>query len=117
MAALERFNALTYHLRLNYLWRRAQQVRRYLGERMHVERQLAERAGSDAAAELAERLRGYAADSRWRVREAVAMALQRQGDADLPRLLTLVRDWAAEPWPPVPIETWAGMLFGLTSAR
>jgi hypothetical protein len=42
MAALERYNALTYHLRPNYLWRRAQQVRRYLGERMHVERQLAE---------------------------------------------------------------------------
>ncbi|MFO0897646.1 MAG: class I SAM-dependent methyltransferase [Pirellulales bacterium] len=42
MGALQRYNALTYHLRPNYLWRRAQQVKRYLRERLHVERQLAE---------------------------------------------------------------------------
>ena len=47
--------------------------------------------------ELEERLRAYAADERWRVREAVAMALQRVGDADLPRLLDVVAAWARDP--------------------
>jgi hypothetical protein len=46
-----------------------------------------------------DRLREHAGDARWRVREAVAMALQRLGDADLPRLLDLVEDWAADPHP------------------
>jgi len=45
----------------------------------------------DSAVEV--RLRKHAADGRWRVREGVAMALQRLGDADLPRLLALVDDW------------------------
>lgn len=45
------------------------------------------------------RLHGHAVDPRWRVREAVAMALQRLGDADLPRLMTIVRSWAADPAP------------------
>ena len=45
------------------------------------------------------RLRGHAVDPRWRVREAVAMALQRLGDADLPRLLRTVTSWAAVPHP------------------
>jgi HEAT repeat protein len=39
-------------------------------------------------------LRRFAADPRWRLREAVAMALQRQGDVDMARLLTEMRDWA-----------------------
>ncbi len=39
-------------------------------------------------------LRGYANDPRWRAREAVAMALQRLGDADMPRLLAEMRLWA-----------------------
>lgn len=39
-------------------------------------------------------LRTHAVDPRWRVREAVAMALQRLGDADLPRLLAVAADWA-----------------------
>ena len=72
-------------------------------------RQLAERSGSDAADELAERLRGYAADSRWRVREAVAMALQRLGDADLPRLERLVTRWAADDDPLVQRAAAAGI--------
>jgi hypothetical protein len=42
------------------------------------------------------RLRGHAVDPRWRVREAVSMALQRLGDADLPRLMSTVRSWAAD---------------------
>jgi hypothetical protein len=49
--------------------------------------------------QLEGQLRHHASDQRWRVREAVAMALQRPGDADLPRLLTLVRDWADDPDP------------------
>lgn len=40
-------------------------------------------------------LRRHAADPRWRVREAVAIGLQRWGDADLPALLREMRAWAA----------------------
>jgi hypothetical protein len=58
-------------------------------------RELAEDADTDEArAEAEHRLRGHATDARWRVREAVAMALQRLGDADLSRLLDVVRRWA-----------------------
>ncbi len=39
-------------------------------------------------------LRSYASDPRWRIREAVAMALQRLGDADMTRLITAMRDWS-----------------------
>jgi len=39
-------------------------------------------------------LRDCANDPRWRVREAVAMALQRWGDADMPALLKAMRAWA-----------------------
>lgn len=39
-------------------------------------------------------LRSYASDPRWRIREAVAMALQRLGDADMTRLITEMRDWS-----------------------
>lgn len=38
-------------------------------------------------------LRECANDPRWRVREAVAMALQRWGDADLPALLRAMSEW------------------------
>jgi len=54
-------------------------------------------AAGDGAVEA--RLRRHAADGRWRVREGVAMALQRLGDADLPRLLALVDDWVDDPDP------------------
>lgn len=40
-------------------------------------------------------LRTVASDPRWRVREGVAMALQRIGDTDLPWLLDQLRSWAA----------------------
>jgi hypothetical protein len=40
-------------------------------------------------------LRAFAADPRWRTREAVAMALQRWGDADMAGLLAEMRSWAA----------------------
>ena len=39
-------------------------------------------------------LRSQASDPRWRVREAVAMALQRLGDADMERLIREMRGWA-----------------------
>jgi hypothetical protein len=54
-------------------------------------------AAGDHAVE--ERLRVLARDDRWRVREGVAMALQRLGDADLPRLLRLAEDWVGDPHP------------------
>lgn len=40
-------------------------------------------------------LRGLAADPRWRIREAVAIALQRMGEVDFPALLEEMRRWAA----------------------
>jgi hypothetical protein len=40
------------------------------------------------------RLRQLAADPRWRTREAVAMALQRYGDADMDGLLEVVEQWS-----------------------
>ncbi len=39
-------------------------------------------------------LRDLACDPRWRVREGVAMALQRWGDADLDALLVAMKEWA-----------------------
>ncbi|TMR89108.1 HEAT repeat domain-containing protein [Nonomuraea basaltis] len=68
-------------------------------------RLLAEGAG----AEVERRLRGHAADQRWRVREAVAMALQRLGDADLPRLLEVVTRWAGDENPLVQRAAAAGV--------
>lgn len=47
---------------------------------------------ADAAAPA--ELRGWASDPRWRVREAVAMALQTLGDADPARLVATMREWA-----------------------
>jgi hypothetical protein len=39
-------------------------------------------------------LRRSAADSRWRTREGVAMALQRWGDVDMGALITAMQDWS-----------------------
>ncbi len=39
-------------------------------------------------------LRAFAADPRWRTREAVAMAFQRWGDADMAALLAEMQTWA-----------------------
>ena len=44
--------------------------------------------------ELVEELRGHASDVRWRVREGVAMALQRVGDAHVSRLFKIAEMWA-----------------------
>ena len=39
-------------------------------------------------------LRGFASDPRWRIREAVAMALQRVGDVDIDFLLQEMKKWS-----------------------
>ncbi len=52
------------------------------------------RAVADGRLELVADLRRHAGDPRWRVREAVAMALQRWGDADLPAMLDEAAAWA-----------------------
>jgi HEAT repeat protein len=48
----------------------------------------------EGRAEILPRLHELANDPRWRVREAVAMALQRVGDADMGKLLSMVQSWA-----------------------
>jgi hypothetical protein len=53
--------------------------------------------GSGERAWLAE-LRCRAADRRWRVREAVAIALQHWGDHDLPGLIAEMGSWSSGPW-------------------
>ena len=42
---------------------------------------------------LVETLRRHASDSRWRIREGVAMALQRWGDANMDELVAAMREW------------------------
>jgi len=64
---------------------------------------------ADGSEEGAQRLRSYATDARWRVREGVAMGLQRLGDADLPRLLDLAASWARDPHPLVQRAAAAGI--------
>lgn len=56
-----------------------------------------------------ERLRSHAADHRWRVREAVAMALQRLGDADVGRMFDVAEVWAADSDPLVQRAAVAGV--------
>ena len=51
-------------------------------------------AVSNRRADLLTILRALAADPRWRIREGVAMALQRWGDADMDGLLVAMADWA-----------------------
>lgn len=46
--------------------------------------------------EAAQTLRVLAEDDRWRVREGVAMALQRLGDTDMQGLWKLASDWATD---------------------
>jgi hypothetical protein len=56
-------------------------------------------AGGEGQRGLLPTLRPLASDPRWRIREAVAMALQRWGDGDMDALLALMADWAAgNPW-------------------
>ena len=46
--------------------------------------------------ELVDELRAHAADPRWRVREAVAIAFQRVGDQSVEALFRLVRPWVED---------------------
>ncbi len=74
------------------------------GEAFQDERAATESPASDATSPATEgacrnasplqMLRGLASDPRWRIREAVAMALQRWGDADMDALLDAMVDWA-----------------------
>ena len=64
---------------------------------------------AEAADDAEQRLRVHATDERWRVREAVAMALQRLGDADLSRLLDVVTDWVDDTNPLVQRAAAAGI--------
>jgi hypothetical protein len=50
---------------------------------------------ADGRTELLPEIRAFASDERWRVREAVAMALQRWGRADMPALLAEMRRWSS----------------------
>ena len=45
-----------------------------------------------------EELHRHASDPRWRIREAVAMALQRWGEADFGALRTAMHEWAHGTW-------------------
>ena len=63
-------------------------------------------AGGDVAIG---RMHAFASDSRWRVREAVAMAIQRFGDDSPARAGSLAVDWAADPDPLVRRAAVAGI--------
>src|SRR5262245_34552153 len=56
--------------------------------------------GKLAASEtkLFDRLRGYASDPRWRIREAVATGLQLVGDQDMDLLLKEMQRWSKGNW-------------------
>lgn len=54
------------------------------------------RLAAEGRTDVIEELRGHAADPRWRVREGVAMALQRLGDADVRRLMDTAAEWAKD---------------------
>jgi hypothetical protein len=49
---------------------------------------------AEGNADLLAELRRHASDPRWRVREGVAMGLQRLGTVDMPALLAAMREWA-----------------------
>jgi len=49
---------------------------------------------ADGNSEVFEVLRQCASDSRWRVREAVAMAMQRLGDVDMETMLAVIEPWS-----------------------
>jgi len=47
---------------------------------------------------ILDQLRPFASDPRWRMREGVAMALQRLGKQDMRRLLTAMQTWSRGDW-------------------
>jgi len=64
---------------------------------------------AERADEVVALLRGQAQDARWRVREGVAMALQRLGDRDAARLRDVAHAWAHDPDPLVQRAAVAGI--------
>ncbi|MCO7273550.1 HEAT repeat domain-containing protein [Cellulosimicrobium cellulans] len=66
-------------------------------------------APADARAAPTDLLRARASDGSWRVREAVAMALQRIGDAEPAALRALVSSWVTDPDPLVRRAAVAGI--------
>lgn len=70
---------------------------------------LAVEATDERGEEVLALLHGQARDSRWRVREGVAMALQRLGDLDVGRLCAVVRVWADDRDPLVQRAAVAGI--------
>jgi hypothetical protein len=50
---------------------------------------------AEGDADLVDLLRAAANDARWRVRESVAIALQRWGDEDVPAMTSTIEDWPA----------------------
>ena len=53
---------------------------------------------AEGDASLLNVLRPYASDPRWRLREGVAMALQRLGKVDMPALLAAMQTWSTGNW-------------------
>ena len=53
---------------------------------------------ADGQLDVLPELRRHANDPRWRVREGVAMALQRWGDADMTALVKAMKEWAGGTW-------------------
>jgi hypothetical protein len=53
---------------------------------------------ADGNTQLLAELRRSASDRRWRIREGVAMGLQRYGARDMPALLSALREWASGCW-------------------
>lgn len=53
---------------------------------------------ADGDRQLLVQLRPYASDPRWRMREGIAMALQRLGKVDMDSLLLAMQDWSAGTW-------------------
>jgi hypothetical protein len=62
-----------------------------------------------AEPQVTDRLHAIASDERWRVREAVAMALQRLGDVDLPATQSIALAWATDEDPLVQRAAAAGI--------
>jgi len=62
-----------------------------------IGRALVEAGDGTERANLLDALAVHAGDSRWRVREAVAMALQRYGATDMPAVVEAMRGWAGSP--------------------
>ncbi len=54
------------------------------------------RLAAEGRVDLVDDLRTYAPAARWRIREAVVMALQRVGDRDLDQLLRIANGWAKD---------------------